>query len=272
MRLRIYLLGMILLSAAFAFSYQEVKELSLPAEGIKKLEIKCGAGSLEVQGREGFGEIEVAAEIIIEGVSEGKAQKIIRKEVKLSLKKIGERAVLVSEFHHPSSVFFSFREKEINLMVRIPKNMNLRIDDGSGWMKVENVRGNVDLEDGSGSAKIRDIIGEVDLDDGSGDIRIEKIEGNIQIDDGSGEIEIEDVSGDVLIDDGSGRIEMKGIFGNVSIIDGSGSIYVEDVQGGVEVSDGSGSINIDGVERDVRVKRDGSGSVNIKNVKGKISK
>lgn len=254
MRLRIFLLGLIFLSANLAFSYQDVRELSLPAEGIKKLEIRCGAGFLEVRGREDLQRIEVMAEIKVSGLREEKAQKFINEKVRLSLEKKREKAVLLSKFHEPVSVFFSFREKLINLTVNVPKNMSLSINDGSGWVKIEN------------------IAGEVEIDDGSGEIQVEKIDGGMEIDDGSGEIEMKSISGDVFIEDGSGEIEMKGILGSVSIVDGSGSIYVEDVQGGVEISDGSGSINIDGVERDVTIKRDGSGGVNIRNVKGKIYK
>jgi len=272
MRLRIFLVGVVFLSACFAFSYQEAKELSLPAEGIKKLEIRCGAGFLEVVGREDLEEIQVTAEIVVKGASEEKAKKFIRKRAKLSLEKIGEKAVLVSLFRQPQPIFFSFREKLINLTVNVPENITLRIDDGSGLIRIENIAGNVDLDDGSGSIKIVNIAGELDIEDGSGDIRVDKIEGNMEIDDGSGEMEAKNIAGDVRIDDGSGSIDMKGILGSVSIVDGSGSIYLEDVQGDVEVSDGSGSINIDGVERDVTIKRDGSGSVNIRNVKGKVAK
>jgi len=272
MRLRIFLLGLIFLSANLAFSYQDVRELSLPAEGIKKLEIRCGAGFLEVRGREDLQEIEVMAEIKVSGLREEKAQKLINEKVRLSLEKKGEKAVLLSKFHEPVSVFFSFREKLINLTVNVPKNMPLSIDDGSGWVRIENIAGEVEIDDGSGSIRIEDITGKVEIDDGSGEIQVEKIEGALEIDDGSGEIEMKSISGDVFIDDGSGDIEMKGILGSVSIVDGSGSIYVEDVQGDVEVSDGSGSINIDGVERNVTIKRAGSGSVNIRNVKGNIYK
>jgi DUF4097 and DUF4098 domain-containing protein YvlB len=272
MRLRILLVGVVFLSATFAFSYQEVKELNLTAEGIKQLEIRCGAGSLEVVGREDLGEIQVTAEIVVKGASEKKAERFIKERMKLSLEKIGEKAVLVSKFKQPHPILFSFKEKVINLTVNVPKTMPLRIDDGSGSMKIGNIKGNVVIDDGSGSMNIEDITGKVEIDDGSGSIRAEKIEGNMEIDDGSGEVEVKNVSGDVWIDDGSGSIEMRGILGSVSIIDGSGSIYVEDVQGDVEVSDGSGSININGVDRDVTIKRAGSGSVNIRNVKGKISK
>jgi len=272
MRSRVFLVGVVFLSATFAFSYQEVKELNLPAEGIKELKIRCGAGSLEVVGREDLQEIQVTAEIAVKGEREEKAKKFIRERMKLSLDKIGEKAVLVSKFKQPQPILFSFREKLINLTVNVPKNMSLNIDDGSGWMRIENIAGNVDIDDGSGSIKIVNVTGELHLEDGSGEIRAEKIEGDMVIDDGSGGIALRDISGDVKIDDGSGNIEMKGILGSVSVVDGSGSIYAGDVQGDVEVSDGSGSINIDGVERDVTIKRDGGGGVNIKNVKGRIAK
>ncbi len=272
MRLRILLVGVVFLSATLAFSYQEVKELNLSAEGIKELEIRCGAGSLEVVGREDLGEIQVSAEIVVKGASEKRAERFIMERMKLSLEKVGEKAVLVSKFKQPHPFLFSFKEKEINLTVNVPKKMPLRIDDGSGSIKIGHIEGNVVIDDGSGSMKIEDITGKVEIDDGSGSIHAEKIEGDIELDDGSGDVEMKNVAGDVWIDDGSGSIEMRGILGSVSIVDGSGSIHVEDVQGGVEVSDGSGSINVNGVGRDVIIKRDGSGSVNIRNVKGKISK
>ncbi len=272
MRLRILLVGVVFLSATFAFSYQEVKELNLTAEGIKELEIRCGAGSLEVVGREDLGEIQVTAEIVVKGASEKRAERYVKERMKLSLERIGKKAVLVSKFKQPHPNLFSFREKKINLTVNVPKKMPLRIDDGSGSINVGNIEGNVVIDDGSGSMKLEDITGRVEIDDGSGDIHAEKIEGDIELDDGSGDVEMKDVAGDAWIDDGSGTIEMRGILGNVSIVDGSGSIYIEDVQGSVEVSDGSGSIEIDDIRGDVLLRRTGSGGLDVTNVKGRVIK
>jgi len=253
MRFKVLLSTMILLIASYAFSFEEVRNLNLSAEGIEKLEIDCGAGFLEVRGSEGLKEMQVTAEIIVKGLSEKKTIEYIQEKVELSLEKRGKRAALISKFKSSFS-FFSFRERVINLTVNMPKNMSLYIDDGSGYMMIENIEG------------------EIEIDDGSGEIRVEKIKGNMIIDDGSGEIDLKDIWGDVSIEDGSGEVEVKEIQGDVSIDDSSGSIYVEDVQGGVIVSDGSGSINIDGVGKDVVIKRDGSGSVNISNVKGRVIK
>ncbi|MFB0566045.1 MAG: hypothetical protein ACETWK_10270 [Candidatus Aminicenantaceae bacterium] len=271
MRLRVFLFAVLFLSATFAYSFQEVKTLNLPADGIKKLEIDCGAGFLKVRGNEALNEIRVEAEIIVKGKSEKKAKDFIKKYIELFLDKRGNRAVLVSKIK-PFHSLFSFRQRVINVTVDVPKNMPLDIDDGSGSISIENINGNIDVDDGSGSMSIEDVEGEIVIDDGSGGLSIEDITGNVEIEDGSGEIELQNVAGNVEIEDGSGKINAREIAGDVSIDDSSGSMYLFDIHGEVVVSDGSGSINIDGVDKDVIIKRDGTGSVKIKNVKGKVIK
>jgi DUF4097 and DUF4098 domain-containing protein YvlB len=241
------------LSASFVLAYEEVKNLSLSAQGIEMLEIDCGAGFLKVYGREDLGNIEVEAEIILEGLSDEKAQRFIQEKINLSLERSGSRARLVSEMKRYSS-FFSFRNKVINLTVNLPKNMNLDIDDGSGEMIVEDIVGNVYIEDGSGTMDVKNITGDLTIDDGSGYIKVLDVRGDVDIDDGSGNVNVEDVSGSLSIDDGSG------------------TIYVRNVGENVILDDGSGSINVDGVEGNVVIEDDGSGSVNIKNVKGTVRK
>jgi len=271
MRLRIFVLILFLFSAVSAFSFEEVKTLSLKADGIEKLVIECGSGFLEVRGNEALDTFKVKAEIIVKGKSEDKAKEFIKKYVELYLEKRGNRAVLVSKFK-PYRSLFSFRKRVINLTVDVPQHISLNIDDGSGSMIVENIRGDMEIDDGSGSTSLKDIEGEIIIDDGSGEIDIEDVVGTVRIDDGSGDVEIIKVTGDVEIDDGSGDIEARDIDGNVEVDDSSGSMYLVNIQGDVVVSDSSGSINIDGVEKDVTIKRDSSGKVNIKNVRGKVIK
>jgi len=269
MRAKILLTVIFILCSAFAFSYDEVKHLSLSAAGIELLEIDCGAGYLEVSGIEGLKKIEVRAEIILKGLSEREAQRFIKNNVKLSLEKRGNRAVLISEIREPSS-FLKWGEKKINLTVKIPKNIDLDVDDGSGSIEIEDIKGNLDIDDGSGSMCVEDITGNLDINDGSGSIDINNITGNLEIDDGSGTIRVESINGNIEIDDGSGEIEAADIAGEVLINDGSGSIDVRNSDGDVEIIDGSGSIYINGVEKDVIVKRDGSGSIKVVNVKGNV--
>jgi len=220
---------------SLAFSFEKTERMSLSADGIDKLVVDCGSGFLYVTGEDSLRGIEVEAEIIVKGKSEKDIENYVKNFVKLELKKQGSKAVLISMFKNQFPNI-NFRTRVINLTVRVPKDMD------------------------------------VDVDDGSGEVKIAQIDGNIQIDDGSGEITVRDIRGDVEVDDGSGTVDVRNVTGSVTVDDGSGTIEVSDVGENVKVSDGSGSIYIDGVGGDVIIKDDGSGSVKIKNVTGKVVK
>lgn len=262
MKLQALLIVIILIIAWFfamdASSYQAEKEfnLNLQAEGIKMFEIDCGAGYLKVKGVEGIKQIEVDATLVTKGIEEDDLEEFINKHVKLKFEQYGKKGRLISEIKSGFSVSSLFKRKEalINLDVRIPKNLDLEIDDGSGSIEVSNVNGNVEVDDGSGSIEIVNIKGWVNIDDGSGSTIVENISGKVKVNDGSGTIKITDVGGDVDVDDSSGTV----------------SIY--NIKGSVVVDDGSGGIVIDGVDKNVYIKNAGSGSLTIRNVKGKVRK
>ncbi len=238
--MKIYILTaiVVLFSTGISGTYRETKNLSLPAEDISQLRIDCGAGFLKVQGDPGLKEIQVTADIELRNVDRDEAAKILDKYLELTLRKQGRRGILRSDFEHSNSFFsglFGDRPQiTIDLTVKVPQQMDLNIDDGSGFMEINNTRG--DLE----------------IDDGSGELTVKSVTGNIEIDDGSGEIIIRDVNGDVQVDDGSGEINIRKVVGTVRVDDGSGSIIIDDVEG------------------DVIIEDDGSGGVHIANVTGKV--
>jgi DUF4097 and DUF4098 domain-containing protein YvlB len=234
MKSKSVIFALVFLAGSLACSAQEVKNLSLAAQGVSKLEINCGAGFLKVEGADGVSTIEVKAEIYARGIAGEDLKSFIEDHVKLSLDKRDGRAVLVSKVEDRS--FFRSHEARIDLTVTVPQKMDLNVDDGSGSIEVGKLAGNVYIEDGSGG------------------MRVESIEGDLEIDDGSGEIEVRGVTGSVVIDDGSG------------------SITVTDVGGSVTIDDGSGSIDVDGVGKDLILKETGSGSLNFRNVKGQVIK
>ncbi len=214
-------------------AFETTKSLNLPAQGVKRLEIQAGAGSLTVTGREGQGAIEIKAEIVARHVRDEDMDGFLKDRVELTLEKRGEVAVLVSRIRERLRLFSLDEGAVINLTVSVPKDMPLEIDDGSGSIVVEDL------------AAVR-------IDDGSGSIRVGRIAGEVEIDDGSGGIEINDVTGNVSVDDGSGEIIIRGVGGTVTVDDGSGSIDIKDV------------------EKDVRLVRTGSGGVDVSNVKGQV--
>jgi hypothetical protein len=257
MRKSIVILFILILSAAPSFAdYIESRNLTLPAQNINELEINAGAGTLEIAGYDNLDKIEVMAEIELEGISKKDGAEFIQRYAKLDLNAHGSTARLESTFEDNSVNFFNLfshnRSGQINLYIKIPKNIALDIEDGSGDMIVENTDAGVIISDGSGGIAIRNIGGRLKISDGSGDIRVRQIRGDVDIDDGSGSVEIRDVVGDVDLNDGSG------------------DLVVEEIDGSVTVDDGSGDINIDGVKQDVFIGSSGSGGESITNVDGDI--
>ncbi len=238
MKFVIMLSFLIFAVSAFGADYTQTRQLNLDAEGVETLVVDCGAGFLKISGEPGLDRIEVKAEIVIGGVSEKRAMEIVEKSLELSIRKTGNRAKLISNFEHSGGLFSNlFGDKgqgEVNLTVKFPQNLDLRIDDGSGHMEIRDAMGSLNIDDGSGNTIISNIGKDVWIDDGSGDLRIEQVDGNVTID------------------------------------DGSGTIFIRQVGGTVKIDDGSGSIHIDGVEKDVIIEDSGSGGLDIRNVKGKV--
>jgi hypothetical protein len=218
---------------AFAASeYVEDRALNLDAGGISALQIEAGAGSLEVTGVDGLDQIEVEAIITVPGRNDDKARNKIESDLELTLEERGGKAILRSIFE--DGIWDFGDSPSVQLIVRMPAQLDLNVDDGSGSLVVENVHGDIELVDGSGS------------------------------------ISMSDVGGSVDVDDGSGSIDIRGVGGDISISDGSGSITVRDVAGSVVVDDGSGSINVADIEADLIIVSDGSGGLNFSNIGGRV--
>jgi phage baseplate assembly protein gpV len=245
------LLVLLVAAAVTALGFEKTQVLTLPAEGIAKLEVTAGAGFLRVSGVEGARAVEVKAAIVVTGVGDKDMEGYIKDRVELELRKAGNAAVLVGRIRDHG---FSFvpRDARVDLTVTVPKGLAVEIDDGSGELAVSGVAGDVRIKDGSGSIEVRDIGGSLWIDDGSGEIEVDGVQGNVEIIDGSGETDVRNVAGDLSIDDGSGGTTLRKIGGSVT------------------VEDGSGSLEIDDVGKDVRIRHKGSGSLDIQNVKGKV--
>jgi hypothetical protein len=271
------LMMLILFLPTFILIASEITDeriLVLPSDDIQKCNIDCGAGFLKIEGVQEGSSIEVKASITISSISDDDFDNFLKKHLELTLEKRGRSAYLKADFKHGSGIWNFITQgagkQVIDLTVKVPKGINLEISDGSGFIDINNIDGDLEVIDGSGSIHIRDIQGDVELNDGSGSIEIGNVTGNLEIDDGSGELEIERIYGSVTIEDGAGSSILKKIEGNIFIDDGAGEITITGVKGDVKLSDGSGSIRITDVTDNVTILESGSGSVDIAKVQGSI--
>lgn len=235
------------LSYAGSNEYTEARNLDLDASGLSVFSIDAGAGALVVNGIEGSNEIVVVATIRVDTDDPEDATKFIEKRLRLGLERDGDKADLKAGF---SSGWGKDLDAAVDLDVRMPANLALVVDDGSGAVAINNVASSVKIDDGSGPIELANS-GDVDIDDGSGSIRLEN-------------------TGAVKIDDGSGSITIVGAAGDVYVEDGSGTIEIRSVRGSVTVDDGSGDIEIDDVEHDLIIEEEGSGSLRYTNVRGSV--
>ena len=250
MRGRAVLIVVFIPVLAFAGSIENAQYLELSTKDIHSIYIICGPGSLDVFGVERNDRIKVTATVKINGITQDMLQQFLDKHVLFSLKRRNRRAVLQSEF---KNAHLMKADAKIDLTVEVPKNISVKIDDGSGSIFVTGLATNLKIVDGSGSVEIRMTAGPVSISDGSGKIELTDITGNLEVKDGSGMIDI-------------GRVE-----GNVYIVDGSGSMTIKDIDGNLTVTDGSGSIEINDVTQNVFIEEAGSGILDIEGVKGKVT-
>lgn len=216
--------------------------LSLNSKGLSTFDIEAGAGSLIIVGEDNINSIEVDADI----------RTTEDKNYTLYLEKQGNTAKLVAK-HNSSSGYWNGSSPEINLTIKMPKNLMLDIDDGSGDIEVANINSDVRLDDGSGSVDLQKIVGNVNVEDGSGSINFEDIKGNLVLDDGSGGAYINNVTGNVNVDDGSGELTIENVGGKVTIDDGSGGIKVSKAGSLKIIDSGSGSLSIAEVKGEVDI-------------------
>jgi len=236
MKIITVLLVFLLTISSWGGEYKTEKQLTLDAKSIELLEVDCGAGFLKVTGMQNATEIKVQAEIFVSDIDRDRAEEFLEKTLRLYLERDGEDAILKSGFDYRDSfwekLFDDHPNTRIDLTVQVPRKIDLKIDDGSGFTVIENIDGSVKMDDGSGETTIRGITGEVWIDDGSGELHISDVGGDVEIDDGSGEITVRDVQGNVRVDDGSGSIKISGVAKDVIIEDdGSGHVKISDVKG-----------------------------------------
>ncbi|WP_444997706.1 hypothetical protein [Aliikangiella sp. IMCC44359] len=235
------------LVAVFTFGYANAakldletsKTLNLKVAGIEVFEIDAGAGFLKIEGSSEVEQISVVADL-----------KVNSESYRLTLDKSGNTAKLIADANTRNSSWFGNSPK-IDLTIKVPTNLALNINDGSGSLYGENLLGKIVINDGSGGIKLSNV-------------------GELTINDGSGKIKITQANSNVKITDGSGGIKLSNINGSVSLVDGSGGIKIKQVKGHVTISDGSGGIELDSLESGVTILESGSGGLTMNNVKGEV--
>ena len=203
---------------ALAAEYEETRRLTLDADELTSLSIDAGPGGLTVVGVPNSDEIVATATIQVPRSSKEKATRKMEERMVLELDKFGQKATLKGYFEYS---FWSIGPgPTIHLEVQVPMELDLAVEDGTGDVTIEGVRGDLYLDDGTGYISLLNVGGDVEISDGTGSIDVEGVGGDISIDDGTGEIDVRNVAGSVVIDDGAGDISIADVDQDLTIVDG----------------------------------------------------
>ena len=215
---------------------------SVPAGDARVVEVEARAGSLRIEGRPGLRDVRA------HGTARASSREILER-VRLRVERSASGVLVRVET--PDEL----RDDEwsaLDLVVEVPGDMPLRVQDGSGDVVIR-------------------AVGPLELEDGSGGIDVEGVGGALRVHDGSGEIRLVDVRGDVQIEDGSGDVGLRGARGTVRLSDGSGGVDLRDVGGSVLVErKGSGGVHVAGVTGDLVVDRSYRRGISYSDVRGRV--
>lgn len=142
---------------------------------------------------------------------------------------------------------------------------DLRLDTSSGSITIENSRGDLNADTGSGSIRVVEHRGAVVADTGSGSVHMDNVLGDVEADTGSGSVMLRAVTGNVVADTGSGHVELEDILADrVAVDTGSGGVSAQRIRGAFEADTGSGSVRVRDFEAGERIKIDtGSGRIEL---------
>src|SRR6478736_3647484 len=229
--------------------FKAERNLDIDPAGLKALTLVLGSSDAQVEGVAGIKRIEVRGKACA-------SEEEWLKDLTVDQERGGDRVRVTTSKNRDGTHInlFGSSYAYIDLTVRIPVDLALEVDAGSGDADVGNVA-SLRFTSGSGDAIIYDI-GGLDVERvGSGDIRASNARGDIKVGHvGSGDVTFADVRGSV-------RIESVG----------SGDVGVRRTAGDVEIgSIGSGDVTVDGVGGNFIVHSAGSGDLHHHQVTGKV--
>jgi hypothetical protein len=223
-------LGFVWTDAAVAWSWscphKAPREATVEAGGATALRVLAKAGALRVAGEPGL------SQVVVRGNACASKAALLG-SIRLRAQRIGDVVHVEAELPEGS---WDNEQAVLDLDIRVPAGLAAEIEDGSGEAEISGLA-SVRIDDGSGSLRITDVAGEVRVRDGSGELEVAHAGSVVVEEDGSGSIVVRDVKSSVTVDnDGSGSIEVRDVAGDLTITDsGSGGVQVENVQGRVDV-------------------------------------
>ena len=221
----------------FMDDYTAPRNAVVDAAGAKVVRVHALAGELKIRGRDGLTKVDV------HGTARASNEDYLR-DITLTAERHGDVVDVRVDIPERTFVGIGRFYRALDLDIDVPAGVALEVEDSSGDLEIADV-GALDLDDSSGDITLEHIGGTLRVEDSSGYMRIDGVKGDVSLrdssvtvtEDSSGEIEMHDISGTVHIErDSSGGISVHDIGGDFVVDrDGSGGIDYRGVKGSVQI-------------------------------------
>jgi hypothetical protein len=143
------------------------------------------------------------------------------------------------------------RGPHVQLVVRIPKRLGVRLSLGGGEVEVAHAA-SVVFERGSGKAVLSDISGAITGEFGSGTLEIDQA-GSVEIETRRSEVRIVNVAGPLKLDAQSGDVRVREVHGPSQLTLERTDSEIEDLSGALEVEGNGGDLRVRNVKAPVKI-------------------
>lgn len=186
---------------------------------------------------------------------------------KIKVESTGSLLRIYTESNSGFSFRENHRETRQRFLIKLPKQVDLSLNDISGYAEVGDIQGALAVNDISGSISIGQATNFKSINDISGNVRVKSVVNCEQINDISGHVEIgiERISSGLKIHDISGSVNLK---------------FADDVNADLTVRDVSGNVSFSSLSLTITKKYDrnnfegrigaGGTSVNISDISGSV--
>jgi len=229
---------------------------TMATNGLERLTLMCGPGSLTILRDRSANQIVATAEVVCHA-SDSQRQQELSDGVRLAIDgpTAGLKRIRVIE-----PPLEAGEECLVHLNIMIPatddSGFTLKIQDSSGDISVADFSGDLSITSLKGSIDVAGGVGSLIISSGQGPCSVTSFEGPIKIRDGAGDCSLGQISGNIEVWGRNGALEIRYITGNVTAIDGRDGILVQSVEGnltlyGISLTDSS----IEGVSGSVMSKK-----------------
>jgi hypothetical protein len=146
----------------------------------------------------------------------------------------------------------NFRPPSLNVTIRVPAGVRLRIHSGNGDVGVTGAHAELIARSGNGRVRVSGTAGEVEATSGNGEVTVENVRGPVTANSGNGDVRVTTVQGPVSARSGNGdllvRMTQVRADADMEFTTGNGRIEVTvpaDFNADIDASTGNGGIRTD---------------------------